>query len=198
MKRKVQARHKAEVIEKAVARIQGGEPLSKVAQELGVSKSLASYWVERADRMIPEASSASALSPKSALRTRRFIERCATAIELAFERLKAELKSDAPKGVKDLGLLIAVLYDKQTQAAQRLEAQAPRAAQDWSASESTLLILQQHRATGTATPEEKVAAARQEVSALEQQKGAPGSAAIPAEIVPIEPEKPQRGAAGGD
>jgi hypothetical protein len=198
MKRKAQARrHKPAEIKQAVARIQAGEPLSKVAQEFGVSKSLASYWVERADKLVPSAATPSALSPKSALRTRRFIERCAATIELAFERLKAELKSDAPKSVKDLGLLIAVLYDKQAQAAQRLEAQAPRSAQDWSASEDTLLILRRHREGGVApTPAENVVEARLEPSPLEPQKKAAAAEAVEAETPPPEPEKPRRGAVG--
>lgn len=199
MKRKAQARHKAEVIEKAVARIQGGEPLSAVAKDLGVSKSLASYWVEHADRMIPAAAAGLALSPKSALRTRRFIERCAAAIELAFQRLKTELKSDAPKGVKDLGLLIAVLYDKQTQAAQRLETQAPRAAQDWSASEDTLLILRRHREGSVAsTPGEISVEASLEASPLEPQKKAAANEPTEAKPPASEPQKDQRGAVGGN
>lgn len=192
MKRKTQARHKAEEIDKAVARVQAGEPLSNVAKELGVSKSLVSYWIEHADRLVPSKTAAVPASPKATLRTRKFIEQCATTIALAFERLKAELRKDAPKGVKDLGLMIAVLYDKQTQAAQRLEGQAPRAVQDWSASEDTLLILRQHRETSVARPPaENIVAASLEPSGLEQQKGAAAGAAIPTEIVPVEPEKAQ-------
>ncbi|HOX23136.1 MAG TPA: hypothetical protein PLL10_06695 [Elusimicrobiales bacterium] len=176
MKRKPQARHKTEDIQKAVARIQGGESLSLVAKEFGVSKSLASYWVEHADRLVPT-NSISPSSPKSALRTRRFIEQCATAISLAFERLKTELKKDAPKGVKDLGLLIAVLHDKQTQAAQRLDGPAQEDSQDWPASEDTLLILRQHRSTKSDEPLEKnIVEASVEVSGLEQQN----SGALPA------------------
>ena len=192
MKNKSPTRHKAEEIKKAVDRIQGGEPLSAVAKELGVSKSLASYWVEHADRLVPAAATSGLASPKTTLRTRKFIEQCATTIALAFERLKAELKKDAPKGVKDLGLLIAVLYDKQAQASQRLEGQAPRAAQDWSASEDTLLILRRHRETGAEQPPaENIVAASVGPSGLERQKGAAGGAAIPAEAVLVEPEQPQ-------
>ena len=170
MKRKAQVRHKAEEIKKAVARIQGGESLSLVAKDCGISKSLASYWVDHADRLVPVDSTVSA-SPKSVLRARRFIEQCATAIALAFERLKTELKKDSPKGVKDLGLLIAVLHDKQTQALQRLEVPAQEGAQEWSASEDTLLILRQHRTGSIVTPPEKnIVEASLEVSGLEQQK----------------------------
>ncbi|MEK7721260.1 MAG: hypothetical protein AAB359_02595 [Elusimicrobiota bacterium] len=176
MKRKPQARHKAEEIKKAVARIQGGESLSLVAKDCGISKSLASYWVEHADRLVPADSTVSS-SPKSVLRTRRFIEQCATAISLAFKRLKTELKKDAPKGVKDLGLLIAVLHDKQTQAAQRLDIPAQEDDQDWSASEDTLLILRQHRsAKSDAPPEKNIVEVSVEASGLEQQN----RAALPA------------------
>ncbi|MFA6253476.1 MAG: hypothetical protein WC687_04395 [Patescibacteria group bacterium] len=175
MKRKPQARHKTEDIQKAVARIQGGESLSVVAKDVGVSKSLASYWVDHADRMVP-ADSIVASSPKSVLRTRRFIEQCATAISLAFERLKTELKKDSPKGVKDLGLLIAVLHDKQTQALQRLDVPAAEGDQEWFASEDTLLILRQHKSGKVSGPPEKnIVEASVDVSALEQQKLAPPS-----------------------
>lgn len=192
MKRKTQTRHKAEEIEKSVARVQGGESISAVAKSLGVSKSLVAYWIAHADRLIPSTGTSALTSPKNALRTRKFIEQCLATIALAFQRLKIELKKDAPKGVKDLGLLIAVLYDKQTQAAQRLEGQAPRAAQDWSASEDTLLILRQHRETGVARPPaENIVVASREPSGLEQQKGAAGGAVIPAEAVIVELEKPQ-------
>ncbi|HBW23298.1 MAG: hypothetical protein A2X28_06450 [Elusimicrobia bacterium GWA2_56_46] len=174
MKRKPQARHKTEDIQKAVARIQNGESLSVVAKDVGVSKSLASYWVEHADRLVPADSVSS--SPKSILRTRRFIEQCAVTIALAFERLKIELKKDSPKGVKDLGLLIAVLHDKQTQAAQRLEVPSSDDDQEWSASEDTLLILRQHKSSKVSTPSEKnIVEASVDVSALEQQKTAPPS-----------------------
>ena len=170
MKRKAQVRHKVEEIKKAVARIQGGESLSLVAKDCGISKSLASYWVDHADQMVP-ADSTGSVSPKRVLRTRRFIEQCATAISLAFERLKTELKKDSPKGVKDLGLLIAVLHDKQTQALQRLEVPAQEGAQEWSASEDTLLILRQHRTGSIVTPPEKnIVEASVESSALEPQK----------------------------
>lgn len=190
MKRPRSKRHSPEEIKKALARLEAGEPLSKVAREFKVSKSLASYWVEHAEQLVPSTVAVVAASPRTALRTRRFIEQCAATIALAFERLKAELKKDAPKGVKDLGLVIAVLYDKQTQAAQRLEAQAPRAGQDWSASEDTLLILRQHREGGVARPPgEQIVAAGLEASGLEQQKEAAGGAVIPAEVVPIESEK---------
>ena len=190
MKRKAQARHKPDEVKRAVARIQGGESLSAVAKDLGVSKSLVAYWIEHADRLLPSTGSSALTSPKNALRTRKFIEQCLATIALAFECLKAELKKDSPKGVKDLGLLIAVLYDKKTQASQRLEGQTPRAAQDWSASEDTLLILRQHREGGVARPPAKnTVAASLEAAALEQQKGTAGGAAIPAEVVPVEPEK---------
>jgi len=185
MKRKIQARHKAEEIKKAVARIQGGESLSVVAKDFGVSKSLASYWVDHADQHSADSHVAS--SPKTVLRARRFIEQCATSIALAFERLKTELKKDSPKGVKDLGLLIAVLHDKQTQAAQRLEGQAPRNTQEWSASEDTLLILRQHRTGSVGIPPEKnIVEASVEPSSLEQQKNALSSDA-PAVTLPHEP-----------
>ena len=172
MKRKPQARHKAEDIKQAVARIQGGESLSVVARELGVSKSLASYWVDHADQHSEDSPVAS--SPKTVLRARRFIEQCTTIIALAFERLKTELKADSPRSVKDLGLLIAVLHDKQTQAAQRLEGQAPRNTQEWSASEDTLLILRQHKTSSVVVPPaNNIVEASLEVSGLEQQKNAP-------------------------
>jgi len=172
MKRKPQTRHKTEDIQKAVARIQGGESLSVVAKELGVSKSLASYWLDRADRYLPAEASAP-VSGKQMMRTRRFVEQCAVAIALAFDRLKIELRKDAPKGVKDLGLLIAVLFDKQVQAAQKSEAPAQQDDQDWTDSEDTLLILRQHRSGKPGdTPEKTTAKPGEGASGLEQQNRA--------------------------
>ena len=119
---------------------------------------------------------------------------------MAFKKLDSELKAEKPHGIRDLALAIAVLADKMGQAAQKLETQAvPSAAAGWSMSEDTLLILRQHREAKTAEPPvNQIIAAGLGGPSPEPQKRPVGGEAIAAEVLPIEPDKAQRGAAGGN
>jgi len=199
MKRPKNARHSPEKIKDALAKLEGGQPLTDVAKELGVSKSLVSYWRDHAAELAPEQGWQAGKS-KQNVRSRKFILQCWQSIGLAFKRLDAELKSEKPHGVRDLALAIAVLADKMSQASQKLETQAaPSAAAGWSMSADTLLILRQHREEKSPEPPAKIiVGASLAGSGLEPQKRTDGGAAIPAEIVADEPGQAQRGAAGGD
>lgn len=197
MKGKTPQRHDPEKIKSALAQLEAGKPLTDVAKEFGVSKSLVCYWRDHATELVPE-QGRQAGKNKQNVRSKKFVLQCWQSIGLAFRRLDAELKSDKPHGVRDLALAIAVLADKMGQASQKLEAQAaPSAAAGWSMSEDTLLILRQHRETKD-PPGKIIVEASLAGSGFEPQKRAAGGAAIPAEVVAAEPGQAQRGAAGGD
>ncbi|MBI4369727.1 MAG: transposase [Elusimicrobia bacterium] len=199
MKRKSPTRHSPEKIKNALAKLEAGKPLTEIAKDLGVSKSLVSYWRDHATQIMPQEGQRSSRS-KQDTRSRKFIAHCWQSIGLAFKKLDMELKADKPQGIRDLALAIAVLIDKLNQAAQNLKAQAaPGAASAWSMSEDTLLILRQHReANPGEPPEKKIAEAGLEASDLEQQKRAKGGEANQSEIIPTEAKKAQPGAPGVD
>lgn len=192
MKNRTPQRHDPAKIKDALAKLEAGQSLSDVAKEFGVSKSLVCYWRDHAAELVPEQGLQSGKG-KQNVRSRKFVLQCWQSIGLAFKRLDAELKSDKPHGVRDLALAIAVLADKMGQASQKLETQAaPSAAAGWSMSEDTLLILRQHREEKPSDPPAKIIVeASLAVSGLEPQKRPEGGAAISAEAIIVEPEKPQ-------
>lgn len=196
MKGKTPQRHDPEKIKSALAQLEAGKPLTDVAKEFSVSKSLVCYWRDHAEELVPEKGRSA--KSKQNVRSKKFVLQCWQSIGLAFRRLDVELKSDKPHGVRDLALAIAVLADKMGQASQKLETQAaPSAAAGWSMSEDTLLILRQHRETKE-PPAKIIVEASLGGSGLEPQKRPVGGAATPAEVVTDEPGQAQRSAPGGD
>lgn len=198
MRRPKNTRHSPEKIKAALAKLDAGKPLTDVAREVGVNKSVVCYWRDHAAQLVPEQGRRSGKNKQNA-RSRRFILQCWQSIGLAFRRLDAELKSDKPHGVRDLALAIAVLADKMGQASQKLETQAaPSAAAGWSMSEDTLLILRQHREAKAEPPANQIVEVGLGGPSPEPQKRPVGVEAIPAEVVAIEPGQVPRGAPGGN
>lgn len=171
MKRKNQTRHSNEQIQQALARVKGGESLTKVAESLGIAKSLIKYWKDRNIQGSPH-STVSSSTIQMNQRTRKFMDKCWTSMGLGFRQLQKELKKETPKAVKDLTLCVSILFDKLLAASQSLQSQStPDAPQNWEGSEETLMILQRHHQSKAP---EVVTVEAQEVSlsapTLEQEK----------------------------
>lgn len=171
MTRKNQTRHSHEQIQQALARVKGGESLTKVAESLGIAKSLIKYWKDRniQGSHHPVVSSATVQINQ---RTKKFMDKCWTSMSLGFRQLQRELKKESPKAVKDLTLCVSILFDKMLTASQSLQNQsAPNAPQNWEGSEETLMILQRHHQS---KPSDVVTVEAQEVAlsapGLEQEK----------------------------
>lgn len=177
MKNKTPTRHSPEKIKNALTLLQT-KPLSEVAKDLGVSKSLLVYWRDHA--VAPESKQNLPALRKLTERNRKFMDRCWTSISLAFRKLDAELKKEKPTGIRDLALSIAVLADKMAQAKQNLQMQATPSSPEWSVTEDTLTIMRRHREGKTAQPPtEKIAEVNLETSSLELQKRAGEAAQEP-------------------
>jgi hypothetical protein len=172
MKQRTPTRHKPEEIKNALAQLGTGKPLSEVAKQIGVSKSLIVYWRDHAEPLDSKQSRVPALRKQNE-RTRKFIERCWTSITLAFRKLDDELKKEKPAGIRDLALAIAVLADKMSQASQNLHTQTAPSSSEWAVTEDTLMIMRRHKEAKTAQPlAEKITEGNLEASILELQKRA--------------------------
>ena len=91
--------------------------------------------------------------------------------------------------MRDLALCLAVLRDKLVQAEQNLHARAAPSSSGFTVSEDTWLILKRHRESQVVLPPEKnVVEGGLGEPGLGPQKDDAGDGAIPAEIVPSEPE----------
>lgn len=144
MTRKNQTRHSNEKIQQALARVKGGESLTKVAESLGIAKSLIKYWKDRNIKGSPNPA-ISSTTIQINQRTRKFMDKCWVSMNLGFRQLQRELKKESPRAVKDLTLCVSILFDKLLAASQSLQSQvAPNTSQQWEASEETLMILQRH------------------------------------------------------
>lgn len=162
-------RHGPEKIKNALALLQT-KPLSEVAKEIGVYKSLLVYWRDHAEPTDTKQNQMPALR-KHNERNRKFMDRCWTSISLAFRKLDAELKKEKPVGIRDLALTIAVLADKMAQAKQNLQIQSVPSSPEWSVTEDTLMIMRQHKeGKATQPPTEKIEKSNLEASGLELQK----------------------------
>ena len=198
MKRKPPTKHSADEVKQALARLQTGEALADVAKHFGINKSLLVYWRDRAGQLEPGKARTPA-ARKGSERTRKFIERCWASITLAFKKLDGELKREKPVGIRDLALAIAVLRDKLSQAEQNLHAKSAPSSSGFTVSEDTWLILKRHREAQVAAPPEKILVeGGLDGPGLEPQRQSEAAAAIPAEVVPPEPDKAQPGAPGVD
>lgn len=172
MKQRTPTRHKPEVIKHALAQLGTGKPLSEIAKQLGVSKSLLVYWRDHAELSDNKQSRMPSLRKQNE-RTRKFMDRSWTSITLAFKKLDEELKKEKPVGIRDLALAIAVLADKMAQARQNLQIQMTPSSPEWSVTEDTLMIMRRHKEAKVAQPPaEKIEKATLEAASLEPQKRA--------------------------
>lgn len=179
MRRKRSARHNPEKIKGALAKLESGKSLTKVAEEMGVSKGLLSYWKNRPQQNQPIAHS------KAGKRSKKFIEECWKTILLAFGRLQEELKKEKFQGIRDLGLTIAILSDKLAQTSQNIERQVPPSASGLSITEDTWMILRRHREAKSSDPrQEKVVEVDLGGRGLEQQKKESDSKSSPQNSAP--------------
>jgi len=108
MKRKGPQKHSNEVIKAAIAKFEGGARLSAISRELGVVKSTVKYWLDNANRFIPESHGSPTTSRIQTRLTRE-------AWDIIFLVLK-EIKRKLPEAsVRDLVAVMGELFDRQAQ-----------------------------------------------------------------------------------
>lgn len=152
MSRRPPTKHSFEVIKTALRKVvRENKSITSVAKELNVAKSLMKYWLEHFMHLLEEKAPATG-NPKANERTRAFMEKAWTSMNIAFEKLDKELKAESPRGVRDLVLAVSILFDKLTQASQQLNALAPAQSKVLEVSEDTLMILKRHMERRTIEP----------------------------------------------
>jgi transposase-like protein len=101
-------KHSTEVIQSAIAKYEGGARLSAIARELNVEKSTVKYWLDNANRFMPESTTSPITSRIQARLTKE-------AWDLIFMSLK-EIKKKLPDAnIRDLVALMGALFDRQAQ-----------------------------------------------------------------------------------
>lgn len=176
MKRKGAQKHPTEVIQKAIAKYEGGARLSTIARDLGIRKSTVKYWLDNATKFMGEGSHE---NPVTARIQKRLTTEVWDIIFAALKVLKGKLEQTS---VSDLVDVISELFDRQAQFG-ALAARAPMPEKVMEKSQEIRIMVQQYlqkkQPQPTSEPEEKNLSA----APLEQLKSpndAPASGEEPA------------------
>lgn len=109
MKRKGPQRYPTEVIQAAIARLENGARLADIARELKVPKNTVKYWLDHANKHLPETSN---VTPGAARIHNRLTRETWDIIFAALKVLRGKL---ADASVRDLIYAISELFDRQAQ-----------------------------------------------------------------------------------
>ncbi len=109
MKRKGPQRYPTEMIQAAVARLESGGRLADIARELNVPKNTVKYWLDHANKHLPENSKATPIATRIHNRLTR------ETWDIIFAALKTLRGKLAEATVRDLVAVISELFDRQAQ-----------------------------------------------------------------------------------
>lgn len=109
MSRKGPQRYPTEVIQGAIARLEKGARLADIARELNVPKNTVKYWLDHANKHLPETSNARPVEARIHARLTR------ETWDIIFAALKALRGKLADASVRDLVAVVSELFDRQAQ-----------------------------------------------------------------------------------
>lgn len=109
MSRKGPQRYPTEVIQGAIARLEKGARLADIARELNVPKNTVKYWLDHANKHLPDTANARPVEARIHARLTR------ETWDIIFAALKALRGKLADASVRDLVAVVSELFDRQAQ-----------------------------------------------------------------------------------
>lgn len=109
MNRKGPLKYPQEMIQSAIARMEGGAKLSSLARELGVAKTTLQYWLDHANRYVAEEKNDTSVASRIKGRMSREVW---DIIFSSLRILKGKLSEASPR---DLVQIVSELFDRQAQ-----------------------------------------------------------------------------------
>ncbi|MBI4063483.1 MAG: transposase [Elusimicrobia bacterium] len=109
MKRKGPQKYSKETIQSAIVKLESGARLTDIARELGVPKNTVKYWLDHANKHLPEDRGQSIVAARLQKRLTR------ETWDIIFASLKVLKEKLSEATVRDLVAVISELFDRQAQ-----------------------------------------------------------------------------------